>query len=378
MRQRYSRSPRPRRTRAPQTYPHGPVSSSLTRVNRTVTIVGAGISGLAAGRALLDDGWDVRIYERADAPPQTGTSLVLWFDALEELDASGLGDPVRAAGIQQDEARFLTPEGKTFATIRPQQPNYVVSRPALHNALISDELAARIQWGTHITGPGQLPPSDLIIAADGINSVFRHAVVGRDHPAEPLGTVALRGVVPGPATTSTETWGKGRLFGITPYDAHNTNWFACLRQDELDNAYRRTTRDTLAALFHGWHDDVQSVIERIDESAVDIRPLSDVRGLMSVYRDNTVLIGDAAHAMAPNLGRGASEALLDAAALAMALQTPDGLDTALAEYDRLRRNDADGVAQVSRYANRLVTGRRFGALRRGVVKLGAWLVSKNL
>jgi 2-polyprenyl-6-methoxyphenol hydroxylase-like FAD-dependent oxidoreductase len=49
-----------------------------------------------------------------------------------------------------------------------------------------------------------------------------------------------------------------------------------------------------------------------------------------------VLIGDAAHAMTPNLGRGACEALVDAVTLAELLNALP-VEEALRSYDRRRR-----------------------------------------
>lgn len=53
-----------------------------------------------------------------------------------------------------------------------------------------------------------------------------------------------------------------------------------------------------------------------------------------------VLVGDAAHAMTPNLGQGACQALEDAVVLAKVLDGHGGL----AAYDRLRRQRTQMIA----------------------------------
>lgn len=55
------------------------------------------------------------------------------------------------------------------------------------------------------------------------------------------------------------------------------------------------------------------------------------------HRDRLVLLGDAAHAMSPQLGQGVNMALLDAIALRDALRVAPGVADALADYARVRR-----------------------------------------
>lgn len=61
----------------------------------------------------------------------------------------------------------------------------------------------------------------------------------------------------------------------------------------------------------------------------------------------TVLIGDAAHAMAPNLGQGANSALVDAAVLARELATAPTIDDGLRRYSRQRHRPVTRVQRTS-------------------------------
>jgi 2-polyprenyl-6-methoxyphenol hydroxylase-like FAD-dependent oxidoreductase len=60
-----------------------------------------------------------------------------------------------------------------------------------------------------------------------------------------------------------------------------------------------------------------------------------------------VLLGDAAHAMAPNLGQGANSALVDAAVLADELRRNDALEQALTAYHTRRAKAVRRVADAS-------------------------------
>ncbi|WP_150461986.1 FAD-dependent monooxygenase [Nesterenkonia ebinurensis] len=327
-------------------------------------IVGAGIGGLALGRALKADGWDVEIHERASQLPTTGTALGMWPEAMEALDALGLGDQVRDRGVLQRGAQFLRPDGTAFAHVRPDNPSYLVSRPLLYEILHDEALGDSVVWGSDINDPGKLPAADLIVGADGINSPLRQAGLGPKAAPRPLRTVAFRGVVPGSVDSVTETWGDGRIFGITPQEGATTNWFACVRHDVLadhDNGISNT--DLLGSLFRDWHPAISAVLSKVDAGQIDRRNLYDAAPLGSFFQDNMVLIGDAAHAMAPNAGRGACETLVDAVDLATSLRSAGSVHDGLQNYDRHRRRQAQRVVRVSRLLNRMSTARRFTTLR---------------
>lgn len=333
-------------------------------MNRSATVVGAGIAGLAEGRALHAQGWHVDLHERTEGLPKTGTALGIWPEAMRALDTVGLGDQVRSLGVVQRGVKFFRPDGSTFATVCPKQPSYLISRPALHEILYDPSLDDAIAWRCPISEPNQLTRTDLIVGADGINSQMRNLVAGKMSPPRPLGTVAFRGVIPGRADSVSETWGDGRLFGITPHDSQNTNWFACVRGDILTTYDDTNDVELLDQLFQGWHRPVTDVLSRLSPEQVDRRELYATVPLPSFVNDNKALLGDAAHAMAPNLGRGACEALVDAVQLASSLRTAASVREGLVEYDRARRRRVQKVARTAEFLHRLSTARRLPVIRR--------------
>lgn len=66
-----------------------------------------------------------------------------------------------------------------------------------------------------------------------------------------------------------------------------------------------------------------------------------------------ILLGDAAHAMTPNLGQGACQALEDAVTLAAALGAESTVEAALARYDAQRRPRSQADARAARQAGRM-------------------------
>jgi len=332
-------------------------------MGKKAIIVGAGIGGLAAGKTLRADGWNVKLLERAAALPSTGTALAMWPQAMAALDRLGVGDHVREQGVLQHGGSLLRPDGSSFARIVSKAPIYLVSRPVLHRILYQDSLEDCVEWTTHVINDDSLPEADLIVGADGINSRVRDSVAGRKLDPRPLGTVALRGGVPGSVSSVSETWGEGRLFGITPQDDETTNWFACLREDLLIQSGALSDGELLTALYGDWHPAVAEVVRKVDPDKIDRRVLYDSAPLGSLVRGHTVVIGDAAHAMAPNAGRGACEALIDAVALADCLHSSSTIQHGLQAFDRRRRRRGQRIVQVSRVLNRLSTARRFTGLR---------------
>ena len=123
----------------------------------------------------------------------------------------------------------------------------------------------------------------------------------------------------------------------------------------------------LHRLYGGWHAGVGGALERLEAATVDVRHLVEVPALPSYVRERTVLVGDAAHAMAPHLGRGAGEALVDAAALAECLSAAPDVATGLAAYDRARRVPTRRVVTASRLVGRLATAEHLTGVREALL-----------
>src|SRR5262249_44016426 len=123
-----------------------------------------------------------------------------------------------------------------------------------------------------------------------------------------------------------------------------TYWFAVLGQDG--------ERADLVHEFAGWHEPVAAVLAAPDVGERSYLPLADLPALPRWHDGNVVLVGDAAHAMTPNLGQGAAQALEDVAALAAHLRSLPQPD-ALAAYVKQRKRRAQSIVARSRAVGRL-------------------------
>ncbi|GIM95533.1 FAD-dependent oxidoreductase [Paractinoplanes toevensis] len=334
-------------------------------MGRTAAIIGGGIGGLSAAIALHRTGWQVTVHERQTTTPATGTALGIWPAALRALDELGIGDQVRALGCAQNHGEFRRPDGSVITRLAVDQGGdrvHLLSRPALLATLKEAARECDLRFGE--TG-GLGGKSDLVVAADGVFSGSREKLFGDRYRARYAGATAWRGFLDGqPTDTFTEVWGAGVKFGVTPMEGGRTNWYASAAAKEGD--WRPGAELTaLRERFGTWADPVARVLSQVTEQSILRHDVYVAPKLPSYVRGNVALIGDAAHAMTPDLGRGACEAMIDAVELAAALQSAEGL----AAYDRKRRRTTQRLARMAGAASWMTRQRHAVPLRDGLLKV---------
>lgn len=318
----------------------------------TAIVVGGGIGGTAAALALAGRGWSVQVLERAPEVADVGSGISLWSNALRALDALGVGDAVRAqgmaevsAGIRDDRGRWLS--RTDVATLRERFGAPVV----IHRARLLDILRTALPEGVVRTGvsveavtadgavvhAAGTSSADLVVGADGIRSVVRRAVCGEVAPRY-AGYTVWRAVVDidEQLTEFGETWGRGIRFGFAPLADGRVYCFA------VYNARENTTGDfaEVRHLFENWHHPIPALLAAADPKTVLHNDIYELPALATFTAGRIALLGDAAHAMTPNLGQGGCQALEDAVVLGRLAGEPGGL----ARYDRERRPRTQMIA----------------------------------
>jgi salicylate hydroxylase len=342
-----------------------------------VVIIGGGIGGLIAARALCRRDIEVAIYEAAPELREIGAGVALGPNAMKVLRSLGLEDDVRAVAGRSDWA--VTRNGKTGRVIsktsREQQATTFGSAGAtVHRADLLDVLSHSLPSDIVTLGArcvevtpgedgavarfedGSEVESDLIIGADGIHSVVRASLFGPDAPRF-TGKICYRSVVP-VAAVAGEPPSSDNAQWLGP---HGTIVLYPVRRNELinvvchydDESYRHESwvtqceRREVLERYSDWHESLLRIFSAGEVwykwALYDRDPIREwTRGRISV-------LGDAAHPMLPYLGQGACQAIEDGCVLAAALcARADDPVGALALYERARRPRASQVVLASR------------------------------
>jgi 2-polyprenyl-6-methoxyphenol hydroxylase-like FAD-dependent oxidoreductase len=351
------------------------VGKTSKTADRSAVVIGGGIGGLTAAAALRRAGWQVTVLERAATFGEIGAGITLLSNGLRCLDAIGLGDAVRGRGLPTlalgmrtaagrwlsrfdgDSASLEARIGTTALTIHRAELHRI-----LHDALPAKALLAGVETsgirGGADGGPAEvlfrhqdhdvLLEADLVVGADGVHSWVR-SQRWPDAPAPVYsGSTNWRAITtPSPAavTEMSLSWGQGTEFGVMPILDGRTYWYAAANAaearrnpDELEQLRRR---------FGTWHDPIPAVLAHTPPEAVLRHDIYWLPKLDSYARGSVVLLGDAAHAMTPNLGQGGGQALEDAIVLAAAVSRTRDLPAALARYDEQRRPRTQAMARAA-------------------------------
>jgi salicylate hydroxylase len=331
-------------------------------IGAEVTVLGAGVAGLAVARALALRGARVTVLEQAAALTEVGAGLQISPNGAAVLRALGLGAGLEAASLrgQAVELRDGHRGGRVLRMDLSGSPYHLMHRADLLALLErgAREAGVTIRLGQPVAAVdlsrarprvifdgGRAESPDLLIGADGLHSRTRAALNGEAAPRF-TGQVAWRALIPGdpgaPAVAEVHM-GPGRHLVSYP-----------LRGGGLRNIVAVEERPAWAA--EGWHHAgdpaaLRSAFARFGPRVQSWLAQVETTGLWGLFRHPVAriwhrgaaaILGDAAHPTLPFLAQGANMALEDAWVLADSLGAHDGLEQGLAAYQAAR------VARVTR------------------------------
>jgi salicylate hydroxylase len=328
-----------------------------------IAIIGGGIGGLATANALIKHGFNVQVYERAQALRPIGAGLTLTPNGLNSLDTiqPGMVESLKQAGSQLNTLTLKRSTGETIASMQMTlmqqygQPMLNIQWSRLQ-AILASVLPPEIihlnhrcigfeqhenSVETHFED-GKTVQSDLLIGADGINSIVRQMLIGDGSPIY-AGRMSWRAVIqyphellsPDSATLITAPDGRNLML-IDVGDGY-TFWSAgALLTD--DSVCQRATdaKARVLEIFAEWTEPVGAILKATPAEDIVERPICDRTPLPRWSSGRVTLLGDAAHPVVPSLGQGANTAFEDAYELAECLSGAPSIQAALEAYDRRR------------------------------------------
>ena len=296
--------------------------------------MGGGPAGLVAAIAARHAGYDVNVYEQAPSFARIGGAIGIQSNGLRVLDALGVLPRFQPHIELVEQAAVEAPPGRRiiqgdFRELDIPHPHFAVAlRFHLQEVLLASALdqGAEVTFGQRCMGvttaddrvqlsfeTGKSAEVDLVFGCDGIRSAVRDAC-SLHARTRPVGEAYLRLVAP-IAHPERERMGEywandGRRAGAFPLPENRTYVFCSVPLGEWDDI-RANRLDEWVESWRDFGSPVYPLMRSIEDwSRAVYDELSDLR-VERWYSNRIILLGDAAHAMTPNLGQGANSAMVD-------------------------------------------------------------------
>ena len=333
---------------------------------RRVAVIGGGLGGLTAASAIARNGFEVHVFEQAHELGEVGAGVGVTPNGVKVLRALGLEAALRARGFESEAVvgRDWTTARSLFRLpMKDIAARYGAPNVELHRADLLDILAtsARVTCRIHLDSrcvavsssdrgaivtlsDSRREKFDLVVGCDGIHSVVREALHGRDAPRF-TGNMCWRALIPveklPPKHVSPDVtiWTGSGGHIVTGYVRGGTLVAVAAIRETADWAEESWSTEAktseLMASFPEVHRNLRLLLERADQRFKG--GLFDRDPLPTWGRNFITLLGDAAHPMLPFLGQGASMAFEDAYVLSRELcRSPEDVARALRAYEAER------------------------------------------
>jgi len=338
---------------------------------RHAEIVGAGFAGLTAACALAQRGWRVRVHERAEQLRTTGAGIYIYENGLRVLEAVGacdlavVGAPMaHTREVRDDRNRIIAVHrwtgSRVFSIVRQNVINALAAAATKAGAeiVIGSAATAATAAGELVLADGRRLGADLIVGADGSNSCLRDSLgllakrrqlvdgctrlLMDKTPEERRSAGGVRIMDTRVIDTKTvEYWSGTRRLLYTP--CSETEIYIALTMLDHDEAAKAVPvrKDIWKRAFPH----LEALIDRIGEQGRYDR--FELIKLTRWSAGRVAIIGDAAHALPPNIGQGGGCAMMNALSLAVHLDRAPDVPAALAAWERQERPITDHTQRIS-------------------------------
>ncbi|OTA86717.1 hypothetical protein M434DRAFT_376126 [Hypoxylon sp. CO27-5] len=353
-----------------------------------VTVVGAGISGLAAAIEAALSGHHVTVLEAAGGLHEIGAGIQITPNSSRTLQRWGLSDELWASATEPTYLAFRRYSGeplvfeKDFG--RKMREKYGAPFIQLHRIDFQTALHARakelgvdFRFGTRInkvnfetgeitTQSGEKARGDLVIAADGLWSLCRAQFLPRDFEGvpRPTGDLAYRSVITLDQIEDPELreWVSNPKLNIwIGPNSHAVGYslrggtelnIVLLVPDDLPSGISKQAGsvEEMRALFKNWDPILSRFLALVDSvKKWKLMHRKEMRRWVHISENsNIAFVGDSCHPMLPYLSQGANSAIEDGVVLGRLLayvQTKDQIGKALRMYEQLRKPRGDAIVR---------------------------------
>ena len=360
-----------------------------------VLIVGGGIGGLATAAGLRQAHIECEVVERTERWAPVGAGIVLSVNAMSVMRKLGMADDVARRGVELGRGAITNQAGSIlgntdFGVLRRDfGPTIALHRAELHHALLEAVGDVPISLGTSVEKISQNPARDdapvevrltdgreetydLVIGADGLRSQVRELALG-EVPIAYSGYTCWRLIVNAPIgkVDMCEMWGRGQRFGIVGIGDGRLYCFAVANASRGQTDPSEGRLERFRARFEGFGGQVPAILAALEHPDQLIHNDLEELPRGDWVKGRVVLIGDAAHAMTPNMGQGAAMALEDSAVLVETLGQSGPLADRLKGFHARRGPRVRWVQNQSRRIGRVgqLEGVVACAVRNAVVRL---------
>ncbi len=368
-----------------------------------ITIIGGGIAGLTAAVALQQQGLSATVYEAASTPRATGKGIWLPSNALQVMARLGCAEAMYAKGINIDRIELRNKNntllqhlelasvrsrfGHGTLSIRRQDLHEQLQAALAPDSLVLGKRSQSLQEhadGVEVTfADGSEVSCEVVIAADGVHSLARAHVITQNsksitHNNKPtMSTSQTNATATNAADTHAwcyagqrcflgianvslpdglhhtvrEIWGGQHRFGFSAVTPEQVYWFAPISMAQ-DAPVPSDIKAFLQKAYQDFPEPVGQLLEHTPATDIITTELGDLSKVDTWHSPRVVLIGDAAHAMTPNLGQGGAQAIEDAYMLTQEL-SQHALEHAFTSYVTRRQRKAQSISLRARHFGQL-------------------------
>ncbi len=364
-----------------------------------IDIIGGGIGGLTTAIALEQKGFKIRVFEQAEEIRPVGAGIILANNAMQVYEKLGLREEIEANGnrissmnITKANLKPLSKVDLSYFERKHKVSNIAIHRGKLQEILLNKLKSTRVLVGHQLSTierndthykltfeNGEVVHSEVVIGADGLNSVVRNALFN-ENDIRDAKQICWRGVTDFTLPQEfqhelNEAWGKNDRFGFVQIAKNKSYWYALKSFEQRADEH---SINHLQEYFEGYHEVVKQLIGATPKNRINTAEISDLSPTKTWFQAHVCLMGDAAHAMTPNLGQGACQAIEDAYVLSECLSKYE-VNTAFEKFQQLRLPKAHRVVKTSWSVGKMshMTNPFLIRLRNGLLRLTPSSVSRK-